>query len=120
MERFQREVGIRLSHAPYRGGAPGLNDLIAGNLESQLIDFATGGEAMRSGQIRPIAAASGARFEALPDLPTFRELGRGTTRPTLGKVWWPRRGLRTPWWSASRPNSSKPWGRRGSAAGCAT
>lgn len=75
MERFQREVGIRLSHAPYRGGAPGLNDLMAGNLESQLIDFATGGEAMRSGQVRPIAVASGSRFEALPDLPTFRELG---------------------------------------------
>jgi len=75
MERLQRMMGIRLNHIPYRGGAPALSDLIAGNLESQLVDFATGAEAIRSGQVRALAVASGQRLDFLPDLPTFAELG---------------------------------------------
>ena len=75
MERFQRMMGIKLNHIPYRGGAPGLSDLIAGNLESQLVDFATGAEAIRSGQVRALAVASAQCPEFLPKLPTFAEAG---------------------------------------------
>ncbi|MFT8243594.1 Bug family tripartite tricarboxylate transporter substrate binding protein [Roseomonas sp. BN140053] len=75
MERFAKEMGVRLSHVPYRGGAPAVSDMLAGNLESVMIDLASVGDAVRTGAIRPVAAATPQRIPSLPEVPTIRELG---------------------------------------------
>lgn len=73
MERLARSTGARFNHIPYRGAAPALNDLIAGTVESTVIDYASGGEALRSGMVRPLAIFSNQRLAALPDVPTVTE-----------------------------------------------
>jgi tripartite-type tricarboxylate transporter receptor subunit TctC len=73
LERLQREAGIRLNTVPYRGGAPGVNDLLAGTLESMMVDLASAGGAIRAGQVRALAVTMPARWPALPEVPTLRE-----------------------------------------------
>jgi len=72
-ERLARAAGVRLTHVPYRGAAPALNDLIAGTLPSMIVDVASGGEAARAGRIRGLAMLSARRFPGLPDIPTAEE-----------------------------------------------
>jgi len=73
MARLARETGVELTHVPYRGVAPALNDLLAGSVEAMVVDYAAGGEYLRSSQIRPLAVCSGGRVEGLPDVPTVQE-----------------------------------------------
>ena len=73
MERLARDVGVKLNHVPYRGMAPVLNDLMAGTVEAAVVDVAAGGEALRSGRIRPLAVCSPARHPTLPEVPTVAE-----------------------------------------------
>jgi tripartite-type tricarboxylate transporter receptor subunit TctC len=72
-ERLARSANIRLTHVPYRGAAPALNDLIAGVIPAMVIDVASGAEAVRGGRIRALAILSAARFAGLPDVPTAQE-----------------------------------------------
>jgi tripartite-type tricarboxylate transporter receptor subunit TctC len=73
MERLLREAGVKVTHVPYRGMAPVMNDMLAGVMETAIVDYAAGGAALRGGQIRPLAICSGKRLEALPDVPTVDE-----------------------------------------------
>jgi tripartite-type tricarboxylate transporter receptor subunit TctC len=73
MERLLRDTGAKLEHAPYRGMAPVLNDLLAGSIDVAIVDYAAGGEALRAGRIRPLAVASATRLAGLPDVPTITE-----------------------------------------------
>lgn len=73
MERLARSTGTRFSHVPYRGAAPALNDLLAGVVEAAVTDTVAGGEALRSGMVRPIAVFSAKRQPGFPDLPTVGE-----------------------------------------------
>lgn len=75
LERLQREAGIKVNTVPYRGGAPGVNDLIAGTLGSMMVDVASAGGALRAGQVRALAATTEARWRGLPEVPTLRESG---------------------------------------------
>jgi tripartite-type tricarboxylate transporter receptor subunit TctC len=75
VERFMREAGIRLNIIPYRGGAPGVNDLLSGALESMMVDVASAGGALRAGRLRALAATAPERWRTLPDVPTLRESG---------------------------------------------
>jgi len=73
MERLARDAGVKLTHVPYRGMAPVLNDLMAGTVEAAVVDMAAGGEALRSGRIRPLAVCSPVRHPGLPAVPTVAE-----------------------------------------------
>jgi tripartite-type tricarboxylate transporter receptor subunit TctC len=75
VERFMKEAGIRLNIIPYRGGAPGVNDLLAGTLPSMMVDVASAGGPIRGGQVRALAATPPERWRTLPDVPTLRESG---------------------------------------------
>src|SRR5215831_6374103 len=68
-ELFQRMAGIKLTHVPYRGAAPVLNDLMPGRVD---VYFASGAllTNMRAGQIRGLAVTSARREPAAADLPT--------------------------------------------------
>jgi tripartite-type tricarboxylate transporter receptor subunit TctC len=73
VERLSKEAGIRLNHVPYRGAAPALNDLLAGNFESMVVDLPSGAEYLRTGRAKALAICSAARHPDLPDVPTIAE-----------------------------------------------
>jgi tripartite-type tricarboxylate transporter receptor subunit TctC len=72
-ERLARDLGLKLNHVPYRGMAPVMNDLVAGTVETAVLDMAAGSEVIRSGRVRPLVLLSPARLPAIPDVPTAAE-----------------------------------------------
>ncbi len=75
MELVKRRSGLVAEHVPYRGGPAAMQDLLAGNIESVVIDTATGTPFIRDGKVRTLAAITEARTRLAPDVPTLRELG---------------------------------------------
>jgi tripartite-type tricarboxylate transporter receptor subunit TctC len=74
-ELFKRMAGIEMTHVPYRGVAPAMNDLIPGRVD---VMFNTTGGLMpqvRAGQVRGLAVTTAERFPTAPDLPTVAESG---------------------------------------------
>jgi tripartite-type tricarboxylate transporter receptor subunit TctC len=65
----------RLDHVPYRGSAPGLQDMMAGVIESLIDPITTNMGMLRDGTLRALAVTSATRLAPLPDVPTFQELG---------------------------------------------
>lgn len=64
-----------LDHVPYRGSAPGLQDLMAGAVESMIDPLTTNMGMLKDGSLRALAVSSPQRVAALPGVPTFEELG---------------------------------------------
>ena len=73
LERLAKETGTRFDHVPYRGAAPALNDLLAGTVETMVVDLPSGASHLRSGRIKPLALCSAARHPDLPEVPTVQE-----------------------------------------------
>jgi tripartite-type tricarboxylate transporter receptor subunit TctC len=71
---FQRETGTKFTFVPYRGVAPAMQDLLAGQID---LLFAGPDQLtlMRAGSIKAYAVTSDLRLRAAPDVPTFREVG---------------------------------------------
>ena len=65
----------QMTSVPYRGSAPALMDLAAGQVQATFDNFPSSLAMVRAGKIRPLAITGGARHPALPDLPTFAEAG---------------------------------------------
>lgn len=65
----------RLDHVPYRGSAPGLQDLMAGAIESLIDPLTTNMGMLKDGTLRALAVTTARRMPALPDVPSFEELG---------------------------------------------
>ena len=74
-ELFQSITGIKLTHVPYKGTAPALNDLLAGNVDLMFNELATSLELHKSGRARILAVTVKERVPSLPDIPTLEELG---------------------------------------------
>jgi tripartite-type tricarboxylate transporter receptor subunit TctC len=74
-ELFKRAAGIELTHVPYRGAAPGLNDLIPGRIDSFFNNIAPVVPLMRQGQVRGLAVTTARRSGAAPEVPTIAESG---------------------------------------------
>jgi tripartite-type tricarboxylate transporter receptor subunit TctC len=75
IELFKRETGTDLLHVPYRGAAPATNDLLAGTVDTVLLDISVLLPHVRSGTVKILAVTSDTRPPLLPDVPTMRELG---------------------------------------------
>jgi tripartite-type tricarboxylate transporter receptor subunit TctC len=74
-ELFATEAGLKLSHVPYKGGAPASADLMAGHIDMM---FEMGYAAMpsiQSKKVHPLAVTSAKRLPLLPDVPTMDESG---------------------------------------------
>jgi len=72
-ELIKQKTGIEMVHVPYRGGAPLIQDLIAGNVKVSFNTLPTALPQAQAGMIRIIAVAEKARLPELPDTPTIDE-----------------------------------------------
>jgi len=68
-ELFKMMAGIDMVHVPYRGVAPALTDLLAGQVQVMFDNMTSSVEHVRAGRLRGLAVTTAARSEALPDLP---------------------------------------------------
>lgn len=75
MELVKRRTGLAAEHVPYRGGQAAMQDLLAGSVETVMIDTATGLPFIRDGRVRALAVLTEARTAEAPAVPTMRELG---------------------------------------------
>ena len=75
LELFARLAGVKLMHVPYKGIGNALPDMLAGRLQAMSISFGSALPYLKTGQIRPLAAAAKERLAALPDVPTSAQAG---------------------------------------------
>jgi tripartite-type tricarboxylate transporter receptor subunit TctC len=99
-EMLANAAGVKMQHVPYRGGAPALNDLLAGHINSQLMSAVIGKQHIDAGKLRALAVAYSKRLDVLPNVPTLAESGlpleagywfglvapAGTPAPVIGKL----------------------------------
>ncbi|HEX6363600.1 MAG TPA: tripartite tricarboxylate transporter substrate binding protein [Albitalea sp.] len=74
-ELFARQSGTRLTHVPYKGNAPAMNDVIGGQIAMMFDIVSTARTYVQSGRVRALAVTSRERNPSLPDVPTLREAG---------------------------------------------
>jgi len=74
-ELFATQAGVRLNHVPYKGAAQYLVDLLAGNIEIALAQFAQSAPLAKEGKLRCLGATSRERSPLLPEVPTIAEQG---------------------------------------------
>jgi tripartite-type tricarboxylate transporter receptor subunit TctC len=70
-EMFRAAVGVEMTHVPYRGSAPAMTDLVAGNVPMMFDGLGTALPQVRGGAIRALGVASEAPNAALPGVPTI-------------------------------------------------
>jgi tripartite-type tricarboxylate transporter receptor subunit TctC len=67
-------AGVPLTHVPYRGGGPAVQDTVAGNIQGGIMTLPAALPFMQNGQVRALAVTSGRRSPFAPDVPTMAEL----------------------------------------------
>jgi tripartite-type tricarboxylate transporter receptor subunit TctC len=72
-ELFKIMTDVDMVHVPYRGSAPALTDLIAGQVQVMFSPLSSSIEYVRGGKLRALAVTTAMRSEALPDIPTVGE-----------------------------------------------
>ncbi len=75
MELFKQKAGIDIQHVPYKGAAPAMTDVMGGQVPAMMLDLASGLSVIKAGKVRVLAIALPQRAAALPEVPTFTELG---------------------------------------------
>jgi len=75
MEMFKQAAGIDLVHVPYKGLAPALNDVVAGQVPLMFAGMSGALPHVKAGRIRALAIGAARRSSAMPELPTMQEAG---------------------------------------------
>jgi tripartite-type tricarboxylate transporter receptor subunit TctC len=76
-ELFKKMAGVDLTHIPYRGAGPALNDLIPGRVDAIFANFPSTMPLVQSGQLRGLAVTTAKRQPEVPDLPAIAEFVPG-------------------------------------------
>lgn len=72
---FAERAGLRVTHVPYRGAGPAMQDLLGGQVQYMFLDMSSALAQIQAGKLRALAVAPARRFEGLPDVPTIAEQG---------------------------------------------
>lgn len=75
MAYLSLQAGLKMQHVPYKGTAPAVNDLVAGQVQALFTGIPAVLAQIRTGQIKAIAVSSPQRVQALPNVPTVAEAG---------------------------------------------
>ena len=89
---FENVSGIKLQYVPYRGTAPAMNDLVAGQIDLIVDQTSNSIGQVRAGNIRAYAVTSDKRLESAPDVPTTDEAGLPGFHMTLWSGLWVPKG----------------------------
>jgi len=89
---FESVTGIKLQYVPYRGTAPALNDLIAGQIDVIVDQTSNSIAQVRAGTIRAYAITDSKRLASAPDIPTAEEAGLKGFNMTLWSGLWVPKG----------------------------
>lgn len=74
-ELFQLRTGTKLTHVPYRGAGPALQDVVAGQVDLLFDGLGSSAPQIQTGRLRGLAVAAATRSDAIPEVPTAREAG---------------------------------------------
>jgi tripartite-type tricarboxylate transporter receptor subunit TctC len=72
---FSSLAGINITHIPYKGGAPAMTDVIAGQIQMLFSTILQSHTYIKAGRLRALAVTTAKRSAAAPELPTMREAG---------------------------------------------
>jgi tripartite-type tricarboxylate transporter receptor subunit TctC len=72
---MDQAMGVKVTHVPYRGSAPAMQDLLGGRIDYICEQISTAVQQIRAGTVKPIATMGLSRSDVLPDLPTAAEQG---------------------------------------------
>jgi tripartite-type tricarboxylate transporter receptor subunit TctC len=89
-ELFKAMTGVDMIHVPYRGNAPALTDLLAGQVQVLFDNISTSIEHIRAGKLRALAVTTAMRSHLLPDLPTVADFVPGYEASTFFAVGAPK------------------------------
>jgi tripartite-type tricarboxylate transporter receptor subunit TctC len=87
-ELFKQVTGTELTHVPYKGAGPLMQDLLAGQVDLAFDGLGSSAAQIKSGKLRPLAVTTAKRSALLPDVPTAGEAGvKGYELTTWYAVW---------------------------------
>jgi len=91
-ELFKQQTGTFITHIPYRGSGPALQDLIAGNVDMMFDGLGSSANHIKGGRIKALMIAGNKRNPAFPDVPCAAELGLPAYNVTTWYGLWAPRG----------------------------
>jgi tripartite-type tricarboxylate transporter receptor subunit TctC len=74
-ELLKSMAGIEMTHVPYKGSLPALNDVVAGHIQLMFCDIPPAAGMIAAGKVRALGVSTKARVAAFPDIPTIAEAG---------------------------------------------
>jgi tripartite-type tricarboxylate transporter receptor subunit TctC len=101
-ELFKQTVNVDLTHVPYKGAGPMMQDLLAGQVDMAFDGMGTSANQIKAGKLRPLAVTTATRNPVAPDVPTMKEAGvdfavsttwyalwaiKGTPQPVIDKMY---------------------------------
>jgi len=88
---FKMMTGVNMTQVPYRGGAPALTDVLAGQVQVQFATMSSSIEYIRARKLHALAVTTATRSDALPDLPTVGDFVPGYEASFWGGIGAPRK-----------------------------
>ncbi len=95
-ELFKQTAKVELTHVPYKGAGPMMQDLLAGQVDMAFDGMGTSATQIKAGKLRPLAVTTGTRNPVIPDVPTMKEAGVDFAISTTWYALWGIKGTPQP------------------------
>jgi tripartite-type tricarboxylate transporter receptor subunit TctC len=95
-ELFKQTVNVDLTHVPYKGAGPMMQDLLAGQVDMAFDGMGTSANQIKAGKLRPLAVTTATRNPVAPDVPTMKEAGVDFAVSTTWYAIWAIKGTPQP------------------------